>query len=51
MRRSWAWPVGIVLLFVVLVAGSAWMARVAARVGEVPIDTHTQPAARGGVRR
>jgi len=51
MRRSWAWPVVIVLLFVVLLAGSTWMARVAVRVGEVPIDTHTRPAARGGVNR
>jgi len=40
----------IVLLFAVLVVGSAWMVRVATRVGEVPIDTHTQPAARGGLR-
>jgi len=51
MRRTWTWPVAIVCLFAVLVAGSVWMARVAARVGEVPIDTHTRPAARGGVRR
>ncbi|NCO58201.1 MAG: hypothetical protein GW783_03610 [Deltaproteobacteria bacterium] len=51
MRRSWVWPAGIVLLFAVLVAGSVWMARVAKQVGEVPMDTHTQPAARGGVRR
>jgi len=50
MRRSWSWPVAILLLFVVLLAGSAWMARVATRVAEVPIDTHTHPAARGGVR-
>ncbi len=51
MRRSWTWPVGIILLFVALVVGSTWMARVATRVAEVPIDTHTHPAARGGVRR
>jgi len=43
--------VAILLLFAVLLAGSAWMAQVAREVGEVPIDTHTQPAAHGGVQR
>ncbi len=50
-RHTWTWPLAIGLLFLCLFAGSVWLVRVAERVGEVPMDTHTQPAARGGVQR
>jgi hypothetical protein len=49
-KRSWLWPAAIAALFLLLFVGAGWLARVAIRVGEVPIDTTTQPAARGGNR-
>jgi len=49
-KRSWLWPAAIVALFLLLFVGAGWLARVAIRVGEVPIDTTAQPAARGGNR-
>ncbi len=50
-HRGWTWPLAILLLFALLLAGSAWMGRVAGRVAEVPLDTGDAPAARGGLRR
>ena len=50
-RRSWLWPVAIAALFVLLFAGSGWLARVAWHVQEVPMDTETQPAVVGGTSR
>jgi H+/Cl- antiporter ClcA len=47
-RHPWLWPVAIVALFLLLFVGSVWLARVAHQVGEVPIDTAAEPAARGG---
>jgi hypothetical protein len=47
-KRPWLWPVAIVALFLLLFVGAVWLARVAIQVGEVPIDTTAEPAARGG---